>query len=220
LAGKENSSVKHLKKLLPMSVLALAVMAYIGVASASAFTTWDDNGVPVSASENVTNTLETGDTLKLTDSNVPFVGSLTVTCTGGTASVTSAGTVGTGGSDTTTSGSATNCTSSNTVACSNPVSASAVNLPWTTQLSGTRDNVSKAGSTVGWKITCNNGLTDTCTSTTSSAAISNDSAEKAVDGTFDASTPKTNCTQGGTGAGSILGTVTGTLNNGDTLSAA
>lgn len=138
-------------------------------------------------------------TLELTDKGT----GVTVTCTG-----TNKGTVGPGNKDEITEIVATSCKSSNTLLCSEPVTATAVGLPWVTTLEGSpvRDKItSKNGTVVGWLVKCNNGQTDECTAASSSTAMTNN-ANGTVTATFDASTPKANCTKGGSGKGEVKGT--------------
>jgi hypothetical protein len=201
-------------------VAVLCAMVSVGAASASAFTCWQDNGVCVTGTENINIGIPTGKSLTVKDSKGLLGNPIMITVSGGSGSCTGGGTVSTGGADTWTSFQCTNGSSSNTLVCPNPATVAFVNLPWATQISGTRDNITNGTNNVGFKITCNNGTTDTCTASSLSQALSNDASNRGVDSTFDSSTPVLNCTAGGTGTGTILGTVIMTLTNGHTLSVA
>lgn len=182
---------------------ALALVAFIGTASASAFTVWQRDGSNVATSVAVSQSAS----LELTHRG-GLGGNFTVACTG-----TGLGTVAAGGAGTVDSITVTSCT---TIAgtCASPRAAPA-NLGWVTQLSGTRDNITMGSSRMnpGWTVTCS-GFAGRCTAATS-AAITNSTPN--VLATFDSSSATASCTDFGTG------TVTGTVTNsiaGHTLSAA
>jgi hypothetical protein len=192
-----------IKKLGLAAVSVLALAAFVGTTSASAFTVWQVDGRNVTTS---TATTSSG-TLQLHHFG-GFGGNFTVECTG-----TGTGTVRSGGADTIDSIVATGCrTISGT--CASP-RATAINLGWSTQLSGSRDLISAGtgGRSPGWSVNCG-GISASCSADTS-VAIANSGAN--VLGTFDASSATASCTDLGTG------TVTGTVTNsvtGHTLSAA
>jgi hypothetical protein len=129
-----------------------------------------------------------------------------VECTG-----TDTGTVNQNGLDLTSTVTVSSCTLLNgNGLCTSPVTAAAVDLPWHTQLVevGTelRDLLSSDGAgNPGWKVKCNNGLTNTCTAADGTTAVKNNVPNDTVETTFDASTEEAKCTLG---KGTVRGTVT------------
>jgi hypothetical protein len=214
-------------KLILCSATAIVAVLAVGAGSASAAccSTWNDNGKAVAASDNTSMSITGTNTFRLEDGNL--FGSLVVINCNSTSRATGAGTVGTGGSGTIMSFSATACTSNDPTECPNPVSLVAVSLGttgWgtTIQTGTTSDLISPASgqANVGWKATCNGGVSDTCTSASSKATLSNNAGvmPAGVDMNFNGTvTPLLNCSIGGTGKGVIAGTLTVQLTNGDNL---
>jgi len=184
-----------------ISVLAMA--AFMGTASASAFTVWQVDGANVTGSVATTSTA----TLDLSHSG-GLGGTFTVRCTG-----TGTGTVRPSGADTVDTITTTSCTTISGT-CASP-RATAINLSWNTQLSGSRDNITAgpSGRAPGWSVSCS-GFSASCSAATS-AAIANSGNN--VLATFDSLSATASCTDFGTGR--VTGTVTNSV-SGHRLSAA
>ena len=133
----------------------------------------------------------------------------TIECTG-----TDSGTVGAGNKDEVTAITASACkfVSAGTCTASKPVTAKAVNLPWVTELyeeSGKiRDHVKahSGGGQPGYVVECTVAgifkVQDECIGETNTGM---ENVAGGVDASFDAITPKANCSIGGTGTGSVKG---------------
>jgi hypothetical protein len=145
-------------------------------------------------------------TWKLTDKG--FLGAgVTLTC-----EVTTEGAVGAGKKGETGGIRVVKCQSSNPSLCSTPALA-VLGAPWETELKaetggGIREIITQGAKEVGWEVACQNGFVDKCTTKSLSAGMKNNAATGTVEATFDAKTPKLNCTNGGAGQGEILGTST------------
>jgi hypothetical protein len=177
--------MKSLRKLGLTAVLALAAAAFVSTASASAFTKWQVDGGDVTSATNVS---IASSSAGLTFSHSGFGISFTINC-----QMSGAGTVNSAGADTVTSIASTSCTGKSGT-CPTPISVAGVNLPWTTQISGSRDATSNPGHNPGFAIHCASTVVP-CTVTTFSQALSNGSG--VVLGTFDASTPSLSCSDSG-----------------------
>jgi hypothetical protein len=191
------------RKLVLAGIAVLAVAAFVGVSSASAFTVYKEDGSNVTASTAVSLTDGSGGLTLAKPANGIFHPAATVNCSG-----TGSGTVNSGGAGTVTASSSTSCTKVSGT-CPTPISASAANLNWTTAISGTRVNLTNAGNNVGWSVNCG-GAVVTCTASSSSAALTN--GTNVVNGTFDNNTPTASCSDGATGAtvsGTVISSISG-----------
>jgi hypothetical protein len=183
---------------------AMFLISGLAVASASAAPQWKLNGNPITSAVATTGS----GTLELTDTK-GFLGStVTVKCSG-----TTTGTAGPGAADTTSTVTVSSCS---TVAgtCGEP-SASAVNLPWKTELFASgglvRDSIKSDGKGApGYKVECTVPLlgrvSDTCTSETGQPLV--DTGVSPVPVTFDEASGTANCSLGGANSGHVRGTVT------------
>jgi len=121
------------------------------------------------------------------------------------------GTVNQNGLDLTSTITVLSCTLINGAGiCTSPVTAAPVNLPWHTHLElmgkELRDLLSSDGAgDPGWKVKCNNGLTNTCTAAAGDTHVLNNVPNDTVETTFDSLTEEAKCTLG---KGTVRGTVT------------
>jgi hypothetical protein len=175
-----------------------------------------------------TEPVEGRSSLTLRDTKVPVVGTVEIKCTGVLLGAVSQGTVGPGKFARLLEVREINCSAGkNCEKIEGP--AEPRNLPWQTELFETEATVrgkitnGKTGSEApGWAITCKVlGITekDVCVTENSSGLVENkvSSGELLVQGTFEAKTPKGNCTIGGTGASEQLGAGFVTSANGSGL---
>ncbi|MGN6274488.1 MAG: hypothetical protein ACTHNP_00980 [Solirubrobacterales bacterium] len=185
------------------------LLGAIATASASA-AQWTLNGAAITTAKKTTGT----GTLKLTDeAGGPFGESVTVECSGSTT-----GTAGPGAKDTTSTVSVSSCKKIEGN-CENP-SASAVDLPWNTELveSGgvVRDKITADGAgEPGYKVECTFfgvRASDTCLSKASETGrigmpklLAKNTSPVSFE--FDAGSGTANCSRGGTGKGHVRGTV-------------
>ena len=187
-----------------ISVLTLFALFAIGAvaSAASSAAVWRINGTEITTAKKA----KSKGTLKLADTGA----GTEIECEG-----KDEGTVGAGSKDEVTKIEATNCKFIKAGSCeaSKPVTAKAVNLPWKTELyepkSGEiRDHIKATTGEVGWAVECTVfgvfKIQDECKAAESNTAMTN--VTGGVDATFDATTPKANCSVGGTGTGSVLGT--------------
>jgi hypothetical protein len=187
-------------------VAAFAITA-VAAASASAAPVWKLNGVEIKEAVSVKS--KSVGKLKLSDTGA----GTEIECEG-----TDKGKVGPGGKDEVIEITATGCSfvSAKNGSCeaSKPVTAKAVNLPWVTELyepevGKIRDHIRahSGGGAPGWVVECTVAgffkVQDECTGE-SNTAMSN--VTGGVDAIFDATTPKANCSIGGTGTGKVEGT--------------
>ena len=203
-------------KVLGLALVAVFAMGAVASASASALVWQEEVGGVFQEVANGTKVTATGKLKLLDKKGGPFTEEVEVECEGN-----SEGTVSTGGKDAVTAITATACKVLKGV-CPTPVTAKAVNMPeWQTQLEvvGTenRDKITTTTGTkeVGWEVSCN-GTIDKCTSASSSTKMANN-ANGTVEATFDANTPKANCSRGGAAQGSVSGTTVNKLVSGRAL---
>jgi hypothetical protein len=182
---------------------AMLLISGLAVANASAAPQWTLNGAVIGSAVATTGS----GTLELTDEN-GFLGStVTVKCSG-----TTTGTAGPGAADTTSSVTVSSCTTVSGV-CGSP-SASAVNLPWKTELATiggvVRDKILNDGKGApGYKVKCTifgSVIEDTCTSERGQPSVTLNTSPVPV--VFDTGSGTADCTLGGAGAGHVRGTVT------------
>jgi hypothetical protein len=190
-------------KIWGLAFSAMLLISGMAVANASA-AEWKINGNKIAAAV----ATEGSGTLELTDeAGGPFGEKVTVKCTG-----TTKGTAGPGAADTTTSVTVSSCTAVTGV-CVNP-KASAVNLPWKTELvvSGgvVRDKITSGGSGApGYEVQCEFfGIkaTDVCTSETGAPKVTTGVSPVPLE--FDTGSGTANCTRGGANKGNVRGKVT------------
>lgn len=158
--------MKHLKMVALGCATALVWSALVA-ASASATVEWQLQAISVGFTMKV----KSGGTLKLTDSKVKTLGSITVECT-----IVDEGTVGKEGVDEITSISAEGCKGGEL--CKKPT-AKPIGLPWKTQLAevgGRIDDEIKAEK-LGWSIECEvskvGNIVDECTTKSTNTEVVN-----------------------------------------------
>jgi hypothetical protein len=183
---------------------AMLLISGLAVANASAHQ-WTLNGAAITTPVNTTGS----GTLLLTDENGFFGSTVTVECAG-----TTSGTAGPGAADTTSSVTVTSC---KTVAgpCEKP-HASAVDLPWNTELSTVggvlRDTIRNDGNgEPGYLVECTifgSVIKDTCKSERGQPKVLGTEPVDPVKLEFDTGSGTADCTLGGAGAGHVRGTVT------------
>ena len=194
--------MKHLR-ILGLCLGVVVALSAVVAASASAAVEWALNGHGVG----VPMPVPSFGKLKLTDSKVRVLGSVTVEC-----EIRDEGTVGVGGVDEIKTIEAKNCKTENKE-CKNP-KAKAIGLPWKTQLvevGGKFDDEIKGLENLGWNVECETILLgkieDKCTRTSSAAEVKN--VEAGVEARFsEAVSGKAKCTQseGGGETGKVEGT--------------
>jgi hypothetical protein len=177
--SKRGWNMTRIGKLAIATFATLAALTLLSAASASAATVWQEDGANVTSSTNVTISgtptfVHTGGT----------VGSLSIRC-----SVSAGGSVNASGKGTITSWSSGSCTTAGS--CASP-NVQAVNLSWSTQLSGGY-NITNAGNNPGFSMQCSGFVRVTCTGNFSSA-VSN--GANVVQLTF--ASPTLPCSDGGT----------------------
>ncbi len=193
--------MKHLK-MVGLCLGVVFALSAVVAASASAAVEWALGGVHVASGMMVSS----GGTLKLTDSKVKTLGSITAQCT-----VVDEGTVGANGVDEIKSIEAKNCTSTNKE-CKNPT-AKPVGLPWKTQLLevGGKIDDEISAEKLGWNVECETILfgkvEDECTRKSTATEVVNVAA--GVEAKFsEAVSGKSKCTQSGGETGTVNGTDT------------
>ena len=182
---------------------AMFLISGLAVASASAAPQWTLNGAAIGSAVATSGS----GTLELTDTNGFFGSTVKVKCSG-----TTTGTAGPGAADTTSTVTVSSCSTVEGF-CESPT-ASAVNLPWKTELfasgGAVRDHIKSDGKGApGYKVECGTPfgrISDTCTTEAGQPLV--DTGVSPVPVTFDASSGTANCTLGGTGAGHVRGTLT------------
>jgi len=181
---------------------AMFLISGLAVASASAHE-WTLNGAPITTAVATTGSGK----LTLTDTNGFFGSTVSVTCTG-----TTTGTAGPGAVDTTSTVTVSSCTTDEGT-CGSP-SATAVDLPWKTELSTVngvvRDTIRADGNgQPGYAVTCTVGgfrITDTCKSERGQPKVTLNTSPVPIE--FDAESGTADCTNGGAGAGHVRGSLT------------
>ena len=182
---------------------AMLLISGLSVANASA-AQWTLGGKAIATAVATTGS----GSLQLTDeAGGPFGEKVTVECSG-----TTTGTAGPGAADTTSSVTVSSCKTI-TGTCGSP-KASAVNLPWKTELAVIggvlRDKITSDGAGApGYKVECTVlGIkaTDTCTSETGQPKV--ETGKTPVPVIFDTGSGTANCTRGGANKGNVRGTVT------------
>lgn len=222
--------MSRLIRVLGLAFAASLLFGALSVASASAAPEWELNGTKVTEWMSVDSTA----TLELEDSKVPLIGATKVSCTG-----TDTGDVGPGGLDKVLSITVSSCKPVSG-GCEAPVTASAVHLPWNTDLvevenskkeKEVRDKILNSGAgQPGWKVNCESIIgaqEDICeqeSGTESTVGIDNvtKGAHKGdVAALFDATSREkpAKCSKGGAKSGFVYGTEFILASNGATLTA-
>jgi hypothetical protein len=181
---------------------AMLLISGLAVANASAAPQWTLNGAAIGSAVATTGT----GTLELTDTNGFFGSTVTIKCSG-----TTTGTAGPGAANTTTTVTVSSCSTVSGV-CGSP-SATAINLPWKTELITTggvvRDTIKSDGKGApGYTVKCTifgATITDTCSSERGQPLVDLNTSPVPV--TFDSGSGTADCTLGGAGAGHVRGTV-------------
>jgi hypothetical protein len=179
---------------------ALAVAAIVGAGPVLAFSKYTKDGSDITTSTAISMADATGGLTFQKGSNGLFHTAFTVNCgAAGGASVSG------GGLGTVTSMSSTSCVRVSGT-CPTPITASAVNLNWSTAVSDTRVGFTSPNHP-GWAFSCG-GSGTTCTGDTS-AALSNGS--NIVLAMFDANSPPWSCNDGSAMAiaGSLVLSISG-----------
>jgi hypothetical protein len=196
--------MRHLKniKVWGLAFSTMLLISGLAVGNASAAPQWTLNNGPISASISTTGT----GTLELTDTNGFLGKTVVVKCTG-----TMTGMAGPGPAGTTKTVTVSSCVTVSGV-CGSP-SASAIDLPWKTELStiegDVRDTIKADGTGApGYTIKCTifgSTITDTCTSERGQPLVDLNTGPVPV--TFEAESGTADCTLGGPNAGHVRGTV-------------
>jgi len=184
-----------------LALSAMLLISGLAVANASAHQ-WTDNGAAIPVGTSVA-TIGHG-TLTITDTNGFFGSTVSIECTGDTT-----GTVGPGAADTTSTVTVTEC-KTDVGTCGSP-SASAIHLPWKTELSTVgspailRDTIRADGAGApGYKVKCTifgSTITDECSSERGQPKVT--SMTVPVNLEFDAGSGTADCTLGGKEAGHV-----------------
>jgi hypothetical protein len=203
-----------MKKFSILAIALFAALALSAVASSAAFaevTQWLDNGAAITTAKEADS--EAADVI-LKDSGTGGE----VLCEG----VTDKGTVGPGGADSVTSVTFTTAKCKGLAIISTVDNVTALNLPWTTQISGGLDLISAGtGGEPGYLI---EGVTllglvdDSCTTNKGTTELANvTGGVNAIFPAVPAAAEKANCSIGGKEKGEVFGTDLNLLVNGDTL---
>ena len=203
-------------RLIGLTLVAALALSAVAVASASAAPVWRLNGAEVKEATTVKS--KSIGKLVLSDTSTGTV----IECEG-----TDKGTVGPGAKDEVKEITATSCgfKEGKHGSCEegHPVTATAVHLPWKTELyeegGRVRDRITygskgqeEKGEAPGWKVECTVltffKVQDECTGV-SNTGIENfagsETLPSGVKAIFDATTPKANCSVGGAGTGEVTG---------------
>jgi hypothetical protein len=194
-------------RLIGLALVAVFAFSAVTVASASAAPVWEQQigGTFGPITTPVTAASKSIGNLTLTDS----VAGTSIECAG-----TDSGKVGAGSKDEVTSITASSCKFVTAGSCtsSKPVTATAKNLPWITELyeeaGKVRDHVKahSGGGEPGYDVECTVAgifkVQDECLGETNTAM---NNVTGGVEAVFDATSPKVKCSIGGAGSGTVLG---------------
>jgi hypothetical protein len=187
-------------RIIGLAIVAVFALSAVAASGASAFTTWDVEGSPVTAPVETTSESAAGLTLSS--------GGTTVVCKG-----TDTGTVEPEGKDkvnTITVNTEKDCTVTVAGFCESLINVKPVNLPWNTKLVGEKEDEilpSTAGKNPGWAVTCSTILgekTVTCTAPHAHVEVVNNAGK--VETVFKEKVTENAACEGGT---SSEGTVRG-----------
>lgn len=197
--------MRYMRKIKVWGLAFSAMFLISGLAAASASAhQWTLNNAPITTAVPTSGS----GTLELTDTNGFFGSTVTVKCSG-----TTTGTAGPGAADTTSTVTVSSCTTVSGV-CSSPT-ATAVDLPWKTELSTDakgvlRDTIKSDGNGApGYTVTCTvfgSTIKDKCTSERGQPKVTINTSPVPI--SFDAESGTADCELGGKEAGHVRGNLT------------